>query len=102
MRKDLINYMDSIGELELTMSPSQVETYKARQTLQRGMPRLIRKWRVHRLFAKVSTVVAKIFHGYRVREAIEWVHKKPLSLGENPCFNFLKEQKYLIKHILLK
>ena len=54
------------------------------------------------MYSKISTVVSKVYNSYKTRKYLEWALEKPLNLRENPCFTFLKEQKYLVKHILLR
>ena len=71
------------------------------QTLKKHVGRMVRKWRVHRLFSRVSIVVSKVFQGYKVRNNLLWALDKPLNLRENRYYVFLKEQKYLVKHIIL-
>lgn len=61
MQKQLISYFDSIGEIELTMSPEEVRRYRAIQSLKAGLPRMVYKWRVWKEFSRISTVVAKVY-----------------------------------------
>ena len=62
---------------------------------------MVYKWRVWRRYSKISTVVAKVYNSYKTRKYMLWALEKPINLESNPCFKFLREQKYLVKHILL-
>ena len=84
------------------MSPEEVARYRAIQKLKEGLPRLARRWRVWKLFTKISTVVAKVYGSWKVRKYLRWTLEKPINLRQNPRFTFLREQKYLVKHILLQ
>ena len=44
-KKDFLNYFESIGELELTMTYEEEQYYKMWKTLRKRLPRLIAKWR---------------------------------------------------------
>ena len=84
------------------MSPEEVRRYRAIKSLKAGLPRMVHKWRVWKEFSRISTVVAKVYNSYKTRKYLAWALEKPLNLRENPSFTFLKEQKYLVKHILLR
>lgn len=91
MRKEMIAYFDSIGEIELTMTPDEVVRYRAIQKMNAGLKRMIRKWRWWRLLSCTSNVVSKYYRGWRARTKLEWALNKPLNLRENPSFTFLTE-----------
>ena len=102
MQKNLIQYFDSIGEIELTMSDDEIKRYRALKTLKAGLARLVIRWRWKKLRVRSSVDIQKYFRGWQARVKMNWLLEKPLKLREKPRFRFLKEQKYLVKHILLK
>ena len=44
-KKDFLNYFESIGELELTMTYEEEQYYRMWKTLKKSMKPLIAKWR---------------------------------------------------------
>lgn len=100
MRKEMIAYFDSIGQIELTMTPDEVIRYRAINKMKNGLKRMIRRWRWWRLLTCTSMVVSKYYRGWKIRRRLQWTLDKPLNLRESPSFMFLTEQKYLIKHVL--
>ena len=54
------------------------------------------------MYTRISTVVSKVYISYKTRKYMLWALEKPINLRANPCFTFLREQKYLVKHILLQ
>ena len=98
----MIEYFDSIGEIELTMTPGEVARYQGIQILKKGLRLLVVRWREAKEFKKAATSMTKFYRGWKARINVDWVLERPLNLRERPVFRFLKEQKYLVKHILLK
>jgi len=86
----------------LTMSDEEVKRYRALKTLKAGLSRLVIKWRWSKLLRRSTCDVQKYYRGWQARVKMNWLLEKPLNLRERPRFRFLKEQKYLVKHILLK
>ena len=52
------------------------------------------------MFTRTQSIIGKFMRGWRVRSRLTWAMEGPLKLKENRYFIFLKEQKYLLKHIL--
>lgn len=102
MQKQLISYFDSIGEIELTMSPEEIKQYRAMNTLKKHLPGMIKRYKWKRLLRLMQIRFSKTYKGYKMRYHLNWALDKPLNLRENRTFFFMKEQKYLIKHILLQ
>ena len=87
----MIAYFDSIGQIELTMTPEEVVRYRAIQKLKSGLRRMVARWRWWKLLTTTSTVVSKYYNGWRVRNKLAWALKKPLNMRERPIFTFLTE-----------
>ena len=91
MRKQMIAYFESIGELEMTMTPDEVLRYRAAQTMKMGLKRVVHKWRWWKLLTTSTTVMTKFWKAWKSRYRLDWALEKPLNLGEVPVFRFVKE-----------
>ena len=82
------------------MNPEEVRRHRAIKTLRMNLLPMVVRWKTWARFTKIEITVRKCYVSYMVRKQLNFVLNKPISLGENPCFVFLKEQKYLVKHIM--
>ena len=96
----MLIYFDSIGEIELTLSVEEERHHRALKTLNLYLPVLTSRYRKWKVFTRAQAFISKFIRGWRVRSHLDWAMDGPIKLRENRYFIFLKEQKYLLKHIL--
>ena len=82
------------------MTVEEARDYRALRTLKRLLPVPMHRWKRNKVMTTTQTMIGRFMKGYRVRQGLDWAMDGPINLADNRYIILLKEQKYLLKHII--